>query len=185
MFTMTEQGRRGFDALVLKILAGVWFGCFVYAGLSFTIGSKGLLPYGRLVEEKERLAANFADIRRINHDLHIRNILFGSQESDPINPIPADRDTLLTEARNMGSGLPGDVVIHFNGVSTPEKRYADPGAPLFAFRLKGVPDYIIKIISLVSAISLLLCVTLPDILGFCRYLQENPEAIRDKKATLK
>jgi hypothetical protein len=162
----------------------LWFGCLVYAVLAFSIGEKGLVVYGSLVKEQYRLKENFEAIRKINIELNIRNILLGSNENDMNNPILADLDTILKEARNMGYGLPGEIVVHFNGVERKEKIYIDPGNPEYAFRAKGVSDRILKIISLLLAIALLLCLILPDILAFCRHLQEEPPSFHQRRARL-
>jgi hypothetical protein len=165
--------KKAKEFFYLKILTACWFGCLVYTLLSLSIGSHGVIVFEKLTQERDRLNANFNSIRTINGQLYIRNYLFGSHENDLKNPAPADPDTILAEARNMGYGLPGEVTIHFNGIKTGPKTYIDPGTPAYASRAKGVPHYIIMIISLLSGVSLLLCLILPDILGFCRHLQEE------------
>ncbi|MDR2782459.1 MAG: hypothetical protein LBB48_01215 [Treponema sp.] len=173
MMNISKQAKKARYFFFLKCLTAVWFGCFLYAVLAFTIGGKGLIAYNALTHERDRLRANFDNIRETNKRLNIRNILFGSYENDPKTPMPADADTILIEARSMGYGLSGENAIHFNGIERTEKKYIDPGTPEFAFRVKGIPDRILKIISVLSATSLVLCLILPDILAFCRHLHEE------------
>jgi cell division protein FtsB len=170
---ISKQAKKAQYFFFLKWLTAIWFGCFMYAAFAFTIGGKGLIAYDALTQERDRLKANFDKIRETNRRLNVRNILFGSYENDPKNPIPADSDAILIEARNMGYGLSGENAIHFNGIERKEKTYIDPGMPEYAFKTKGIPDQILKTISFISAISLLLCFILPDILAFCRHLHEE------------
>ncbi|MDR0556647.1 MAG: hypothetical protein LBG43_02070 [Treponema sp.] len=173
MMEISKQAKKAQYFFFLKWLAAIWFGSLVYAVLAFAIGGKGLIAYDALTQERDRLKANFAGIREINKRLNVKNILFGSYENDPKSPIPADSDAILIEARSMGYGLAGENAIHFNGIERVEKTYIDPGAPEYAFKVKGLPDHILKIISIMSAISLLICFILPDILAFCRHLREE------------
>jgi hypothetical protein len=170
---MTKAGKVGVDKFVVKILGGIWVGILVYAGLSITLGSKGLLPYNKLLQERDRLAANFERIRKTNDDLNIRNILLGSKENDPDAPIPADFHTTLSLARDMGYGLPGDIMLNYNGIELPQKTFEDAGTPQYAFRMNGIPDYVIKIIGLMCGLCAIICLTLPDVLVFCRDVQEE------------
>ncbi|MDR2793154.1 MAG: hypothetical protein LBB61_05750 [Treponema sp.] len=174
-----KKGQRFF---FLKCLTVIWFGCLVYAVLTFTVGEKGLIAYGSLVQERNRLKENFNGIRKTNIELNIRNILLGSYENDPKNPIIADPASILIEARNMGYGLPGEILVHFNGIERGKKAYIDPGTPEYAFRAKGFSDRILKIISILIAVSLLLCLILPDILAFCRHLQEEKSHSHQRRA---
>ncbi|MDR0707795.1 MAG: septum formation initiator family protein [Treponema sp.] len=182
MMEISKQAKKARLFFFLKWLTTVWFGSLVYAVLAFTVGGKGLIAYDALTQERDRLQANFNSIRETNKRLNVRNILFGSYENDPKNPAPADPDTILIEARNMGYGMPGENAIHFNGIERKEKTYIDPGTPEYAFKVKGFPDHILKIISFLSAISLLLCLILPDILDFFRYLYEENSSLHQHRA---
>ncbi|MDR0374739.1 MAG: hypothetical protein LBH85_03340 [Treponema sp.] len=179
---ISTQAKKAQLFFFLKCLAAIWFGCLVYAVLAFTVGGKGLIAFNALTQERDRLQANFNTIRETNKRLNVRNILFGSYENDPQNPTPADSDTILIEARNMGYGVSGENAIHFNGIERTEKTYIDPGTPEYAFKVKGFPDYMLKIISFLSAVSLLLCLILPDILAFCRHLYEENSSLRQHRA---
>ncbi|MDR2446183.1 MAG: hypothetical protein LBD58_02655 [Treponema sp.] len=182
MMEISKQAKKAQLFFFLKCLTAIWFGSLVYAVLAFTVGGKGVIAYDALTKERNRLQENFNRIREINKRLNVRNILFGSYENDPKNPMPADSDTILIEARNMGYGVSGENAIHFNGIERKEKTYIEPGTPEYAFKVKGFPDHILKIISLVSAISLLLCLILPDILAFCRYLYEENSSLHQYRA---
>lgn len=179
---MSDKGKKAKDFTLLKLLLSLWFGVFLYAGLSFTVGSKGLMPYGKLVAERNRLQANLSEIRETNNTLAKHNIMLGSHADDPQNPIPADPEYLIVQARNMGLAFPDETVLHLSNVKPTEKTYIDPGKPEQASRVKGFSDYIIKIVSIISAASLCLALILSDILRYCHHLQEEELTERRERA---
>jgi hypothetical protein len=158
----------------IKCFMAVWFTFMVYAALTFTIGSRGNIIYGKLDTERARLQHNFDGIVEANAALNNINILLGSRASDQKQPIPADPETLKVTARDLGYGEKGELLIRVVGLgSSTKKVYPGAGEATYAIRAKGIPDYVIKIVSICLGIALFLCVTLPDILGFCRYLQDE------------
>jgi hypothetical protein len=180
MDTKAKNARAFF---YLKCLMAVWFGFFIYAALSICVGSKGLIVYRQLVQERERLMDNLEIIQAINNKLNIQNILASAYGDKPENLLPLDEDTILAETRKIGYGKEGEHLIHFIGISAETSAPLDAGKPEYAFRVKGIPDYVIKIISFVSASALFLCLILPDILGFIRYMREE-EAKRNHPAQI-
>ena len=158
----------------IKYFMSVWFIFMVYSALTFSIGGKGISNYRKLDAERARLQQNFDSIAETNAALNTINILLGSMALDQKQPIPADPETLRVTARDLGYGEEGEFLIRVIGLGGSDKKvYPDEGEAAYAIRAKGVPDYVIKIVSLCAGIALCLCLTLPDILGFCRYLQDE------------
>jgi cell division protein FtsB len=158
----------------IKYFVSVWFVFMLYAVLTLSIGSKGISNYRKLDAERTRLQRNFDSIAETNAALSNINILLGSRALAQKQPIPADPETLRVTARDLGYGEQGEFLIRVIGLGDSDKKvYPDAGEAAYAIRAKGVPDYVIKIVSICGGIALFLCLTLPDILGFCRYLQDE------------
>lgn len=181
---MNAKAKEARAFFYLKCLMAVWFGFFIYAALSIGVGSKGLIVYNKLVQERDKLRENFQIIQEINNKLNVKNILAGAYGDKAENLSPVDADTILAEARKIGYGLDGEYLIHFIGVPQETPTALNAGDPEYAFRAKGIPDYIIKIIAFVSAFALFLCLILPDVLDFSRYLQDEAEAKRNRRAQI-
>jgi cell division protein FtsB len=140
---------------LVKYLAALWIGVFVYVFLSFFWGAAGVSAYRQLETELDKETANIEALKIINKDLE-----------NTKNALLYDKDTLTVYAREHGYALPEERFVRVVGAGNVSRM------PLFSGQIAApvppeyTPDRVIRIISFFAAVTVLICIGAYDFLKY-------------------
>ncbi len=125
-----------------KLVFAAWTVIAVTVFASVAFGKNGILAMRKLESERDRIASNMLELRRLNGELEGA---LGSLQSDP--------DTLTVYARELGfSSSDDDRFVRISGVQAAPRRTTPAGNLLKAVRPDAIPDDWIRTIALLSGL---------------------------------
>ncbi|GMO48902.1 MAG: hypothetical protein Ta2B_30420 [Termitinemataceae bacterium] len=142
---------------LLKYAVPVWVALIFYAAASLTVGAAGINAYKSLSSEREKQMANLTALQTLNEELQ------GVEEA-----LRYDEDTIAVYARDLGFGSSDERFIRIVGFNEKHKQTLDAGEVIRALDPSYVDDKTLRIIAVVIAISLVLCIIIVDILQFVK-----------------
>jgi len=145
-----------------KYLCALWTGILIYATLSVFFGSKGLSAQLQLEREKERQETNIIRLIEINRELE-----------NSMNSLLYDTDTLAVYAREQGFAAGSERFVRIVGLGTGQRVRTYPGSIVAVAQPQFTSDQTIRLISLGTAIAILVCLAIFDILRFLKDRQNR------------
>ena len=144
-----------------KYLLAPWAGVLIYTLLSVFFGPTGLSAYRQLERELQRQEANVESLRQINRELE-----------DNMSSLLYDRDTLSIYARELGYASRQEHFIRVVGLGINHKNLTSHGELVIAADPYHFSDKNIRIIAVLTGISIAICLIVFDFLKRLKY-QEN------------
>ena len=141
-----------------KYLLAPWAGILIYALLSVFFGPSGLSAYRQLEREQQRQESNIENLRQINRELE-----------DSMSSLLYDRDTLSIHARELGYASSQERFIRIVGLGVNQKNLTSHGELVIAAEPKYFPNINIRIIAVLAAISIIICLLVFDLLKRLKY----------------
>ena len=141
----------------VKYLFALWIGVLFYASLSIVFGAMGFSAYRQLQSEENKQEANVENLQLINREL-----------DNTMNSLLYDKDTLAVYAREQGYASPNERFIRIVGLGVSQKNNTSAGEVVVAATPQYTPDRTIRIIAFCTAITLLICLAVFDIMRFLR-----------------
>jgi cell division protein FtsB len=142
---------------ILKYLIAIWVAIVFYALASFTVGAFGMNAYSQLNEQREKQMENVAKLQALNEELS------GIKEA-----LRYDNDTIAVYARDLGFGTQDERFIRIVGLDNKHKEALYAGEVVNTESPGYVDDKTLRIISVIIALSLMLCIAVVDILQFVK-----------------
>jgi cell division protein FtsB len=142
---------------LVKYLAALWTGVFIYVLLSVLWGAMGLSAYRQLETERDKETANIEALRIINKDLE-----------NTKNALLYDGDILAVYAREHGYARQGDRFVRVAGAGNLVRTPLYSGQPAAPVPPEYTPDRFIRIFSFFAAFTVLVCIGTYDFLKYIR-----------------
>ena len=136
-----------------KYLFIPWVGIIMYTVFSMTSGAGGFSAYRQMEAEKARVLANVEVLRRINKNLE-----------NTRNDLISDIDTISVYAREQGFASEGERLARIVGTGIPQRAAKTPGQIVSPVSPIYTPDRFIKVFALCTAITVLVCMVVYDVL---------------------
>jgi cell division protein FtsB len=142
---------------LVKYLAAIWIGVLVYALASFVWGGVGLSAYRQLEAERDKEAATIESLRIINKNLE-----------NTKDALLYDKDTISVYAREQGLAQTDEHFVRVVGAGNSSKMPLFPGQISVPIPPEYISDKIIKIFSVFTAVTVLICIAAYDFLKFLK-----------------
>jgi cell division protein FtsB len=142
---------------VLKYFAAVWIAFMFYTASSILVGAVGVSAYNQLAAEKEKLLSNMRRLQSLNEEFA------GIKEA-----LRYDADTISVYARELGYGEAGERFIRIAGLNVKQNSRLSAGENFIPAPPEYVSDKTLRIISIVIAFSIIICLGIVDILRFVK-----------------
>ncbi|MDR1929614.1 MAG: septum formation initiator family protein [Treponema sp.] len=141
----------------LKYLLVPWTAAAVYALSSMYAGASGVLPYGALLKEQERLLDNLEELKSVNQNLE------GTAAA-----LLYDPETVTVQARELGYGKENERFIRIAGLSGARNRELTPGTAAAVSKPDFIPDRYLKAAALLAGFAVFCLLVISDLLGKLR-----------------
>jgi len=125
-----------------KLFTALFASLVTYAVSSALFGQSGFFATKELRQERDRLALNMEKLRGINSEL-----------KDTLDALRSDTDTIAVQAREIGYASEGEHFLRIEGLAPGASRPAPVGDLLSVRTPSFIPDLIIRIVSLLTGIS--------------------------------
>ncbi|GMO31827.1 MAG: hypothetical protein Ta2B_12860 [Termitinemataceae bacterium] len=141
----------------IKYLVPLWTAILFYAFSSIAVGAVGMGAYKQLLVQHEQQLANLQSLQEKTEELS------GIQEA-----LRYDYDTIVVYARDMGFGTSDEKFIRIVGLNGKHKELPDAGEVVSRGELDYVDDKTLRIISVIIAVSMMVCIAIVDVLRFIK-----------------
>ncbi|GHT51129.1 hypothetical protein FACS1894102_7000 [Spirochaetia bacterium] len=139
---------------IIKFFTPIWLAVLFYAFSSIVVGAMGLNAYKQLSGEHEKQLANLQNLKNKTEELQ------GIQEA-----LRYDDDTIAVYARDQGLAKSDERIIRIVGLDGKHKEKLDSGEVINIAELDTVDDKTLRIISVVIAIFMYVCVGIVSLIN--------------------